>query len=90
MWRGPPSEAHRQSALPFRKIKGSLPCPQEFVPGPNFQPDYIIIHFIPSAFKGYFRGLPVSRAELHKIPARVQCTVQCADWIDEPAPPTIP
>jgi hypothetical protein len=31
-----------------------------------------------------------SRAELHKIPARVQCTVQCADWIDEPAPPTIP
>jgi hypothetical protein len=24
--------------------------------------------------------------ELHKIPARVQC----ADWIDEPAPPTIP
>jgi hypothetical protein len=30
------------------------------------------------------------RSELHKIPARVQCTVQCADWIDEPAPPTIP
>jgi hypothetical protein len=30
------------------------------------------------------------KAELHKIPARVQCTVQCADWIDEPAPPTIP
>jgi hypothetical protein len=29
-------------------------------------------------------------AELHKIPARVQCTVQCAEWIDEPAPPTIP
>jgi hypothetical protein len=29
-------------------------------------------------------------SELHKIPARVQCTVQCADWIDEPAPPTIP
>jgi hypothetical protein len=28
--------------------------------------------------------------ELHKIPARVQCTVKCADWIDEPAPPTIP
>jgi hypothetical protein len=28
-----------------------------------------------------------SKAELHKIPARVQCTVQCADWIDEPAPP---
>jgi hypothetical protein len=31
-----------------------------------------------------------SNTELHKIPARVQCTVQCADWIDEPAPPTIP
>jgi hypothetical protein len=30
------------------------------------------------------------RPELHKIPARMQCTVQCADWIDEPAPPTIP
>jgi hypothetical protein len=30
------------------------------------------------------------KSELHKIPARVQCTVQCADWIDEPAPPTIP
>jgi hypothetical protein len=25
--------------------------------------------------------------EPHKIPARVQCTVQCADEIDEPAPP---
>jgi hypothetical protein len=31
-----------------------------------------------------------SKSELHKIPARVQCTGQCADWIDEPAPPTIP
>jgi hypothetical protein len=32
----------------------------------------------------------LSSTELHKIPARVQYTVQCADWIDEPAPPTIP
>jgi hypothetical protein len=57
----------------------NLPSPALLMQSePNISPSHSSLH------KYSFK------AELHKIPARVQCTVQCADWIDEPAPPTIP